>query len=135
MDNTVGSLTQYQKSVIIGTILGDGCLRIGKGRKNALLEINHSFKSKDYVDWKYQVLKNLVKSEPKARKGNGNRIAYRFCTKQLPELTKIKNDFYENNVKIIPTNLKLDPISLAVWYMDDGSKCRKSDIYLKYSAI
>ena len=27
MDNTVGSLTQFQKSVIKGTILGDGYLR------------------------------------------------------------------------------------------------------------
>jgi len=27
MDNTVGSLTQEQKSIIIGSILGDGYLR------------------------------------------------------------------------------------------------------------
>ena len=46
MDNTVGSLTQYQKSLIIGTIFGDGYLRIIPGRKNAFLEINHSFSQK-----------------------------------------------------------------------------------------
>jgi len=50
MDNTVGSLTQLQKSIIIGCILGDGYLRIFPGRKNALLEINHSLKAKEYVD-------------------------------------------------------------------------------------
>jgi len=69
MDNTVGSLTQEQKSIIIGSILGDGYLRIVPGRKNAFLEINHSISEKDYVDWKHQELKNLVKSPPKARKG------------------------------------------------------------------
>ena len=26
--------------------------------------------------------------------------------------------------------ITLDPLSLAVWYMDDGSRCRDSDIYL-----
>ena len=73
MDNTVGSLTQLQKSIIIGCILGDGYLRIFPGRKNALMEINHSAKAKDYVDWKYSVLENAVASEPKIRKGNGIR--------------------------------------------------------------
>ena len=24
----------------------------------------------------------------------------------------------------------IDPVVLAIWYMDDGSKCRDSDIYL-----
>jgi len=73
MDNTVGSLTQLQKSIIIGCILGDGYLRIFPGRKNALMEINHSAKAKDYVDWKYSALKNVSGSPPKIRKGNGIR--------------------------------------------------------------
>ena len=58
MDNTVGSLSQMQRSVIIGSLLGDGYLRIISGRRNAFLEINHSIKQKDYVDWKYAILKN-----------------------------------------------------------------------------
>ena len=52
MDNTVGSLTQLQKSLIAGSILGDGYMRIIPGRKNAFLEINHSYRAKEYVDWK-----------------------------------------------------------------------------------
>ena len=35
----MGSLTQIQKSVLIGCILGDGYLRIIKDRKNAILEM------------------------------------------------------------------------------------------------
>jgi len=130
MDNTVGSLSQFQKSVIIGTILGDGYLRIIKGRRNAFLEINHSYKAKHYVDWKYKVLKNITKGKPKARKCNGTRIAYRFYTVQMQELTDMYKKFYENGKKIIPLSLKLNPIILAIWYMDDGSKCRNSDVYL-----
>lgn len=130
MVNTVGSLIPFQKSLIIGTILGDGYLRIIPGRKNAFLEINHSFSQKDYVDWKFEKLKNICNSCPVVRKGNGKRIAYRFYTKQSPEITEIYNDFYKNGNKIIPDNLKLDAIALSVWFMDDGSKCGKSNFYL-----
>lgn len=130
MDNTVGSLTQLQRSIIIGTILGDGYLRIVSGRRNALLEINHALSQKEYVDWKYQMLSSLCKSGPKARTGNGARIAYRFTTKQHPEMTDLFRTFYGEGKKRIPNNLILDPIMLAVWFMDDGSKCRASDVYL-----
>ena len=130
MDNTVGSLTQFQKSVIIGSILGDGYIRIVPGRKDAFLEINHSIKAKDYVDWKYSVLKNICKSSPKARKSGEQRTAYRFFTKQHPEITVLSKRFYKDGKKIVSPDLKLDPVILAVWFMDDGSKTSKSDIYL-----
>lgn len=91
MDNTVGSLTQLQKSVIVGSLLGDGYIRIMLGRKDAFLEINHSIKAKEYVDWKYSVLKNICKSSPQKRKSGENRIAYRFFTKQHSEITDLLN--------------------------------------------
>jgi hypothetical protein len=130
MDNTVGSLTQIERSIIIGSILGDGYLRRVGGRKDALLEINHSVTQSAYVDWKYTGLKSLCKSGPVMRRSNGTRIAYRFTTRQHPELSRLKDLFYINDIKSIPDSLILDPMTLAVWYMDDGSKCRESDIYL-----
>ena len=128
-DNTVGSLTQKQKSLIIGTVLGDGYLRIIPKRKNAFLEINHSAKQKDYVDWKYEILKLIVKSKPKLRNGNGNRVAYRFFTQCIPEITNLFTCFYKDGKKIIPENLVINELSLAVWFMDDGSNSGGS-IYL-----
>lgn len=129
MDNTAGSLTQLQKSFIIGTLLGDGYIRQIKGRKNAFLEVNHSITQKEYVEWKYNILKNLTRSGPKARNSNGTRIAYRFFTRQYPEFTEIMDMFYKDKKKLIP-NLKLDPLMLAVWFMDDGSRCNKENVYL-----
>lgn len=122
MDNTVGSLTQLQRSLIIGSVLGDGYIRIMPGRKDAFLEVNHSLKAKDYVDWKYFVLKNICNSEPKERETNEGRHAYRFFTKQDKEITEIYNLFYRDGKKIIPKELEINPIVLAVWLMDDGSK-------------
>ena len=129
-DNTVGSLTQRQRSIVIGSILGDGYVRIMPGRADAFLEINHSISQKEYVDWKHRELKSICRSLPVARRGNGNRIAYRFFTKQHPDLTELYRLFYKGNMKIIPRRLVLDPLTIAVWFMDDGSKCRDSDIYL-----
>ncbi len=37
--------------------------------------------------------------------------------------------FYKNGVKHIPNDLIIDPLALAVWFMDDGNKSRSS-IYL-----
>ncbi len=118
----MGSLTSIQKSIIIGSVLGDGSLRKTENRRNALLEINHSFDYKDYVDWKYENLKNLVLTPPKWRKGNGKRIAYRFTTRSLPEITQFYEIFYGNGKKLIPKKIDLDPLAIAVWFMDDGSK-------------
>jgi hypothetical protein len=126
MDNTVGSLTEEQKSILIGTLLGDGTMRI---KKNAHLEINHAFSQKALVDWIFSKFSSLVKTPPKWRKGNGNREAYRFATQKLPILTPFYDLFYRNGRKVIPSNLKLSPLSLAVWFMDDGSNSYSS-IYL-----
>ncbi|MBI4038326.1 hypothetical protein HY387_01640 [Candidatus Daviesbacteria bacterium] len=126
MDNTVGSLTEEQKSILIGSLLGDGTMRI---KKNAHLEINHAFSQKALVDWMFSKFSSLVTTPPKWRKGNGKREAYRFATQKLPILTPFYNLFYKNGRKVIPTNLKLDALSLAIWFMDDGSKSYSS-IYL-----
>ena len=129
MDNTAGSLTQLQKSFVIGTLLGDGYLRQVKGRQNAFLEVNHSITQKEHVEWKYELLKNLTRSGPKSRRGKGTRVAYRFFTIQHPEFTKTMDLFYKDKKKCIP-DLILDPMILAVWFMDDGSRCSKDNVYL-----
>ncbi len=105
-------------------------MRIIPGRRDAFLEINHSFKAKEYVDWKFKNLRHICASSPRVRKNNEDRIAYRFFTKQHPEITKLYKLFYKDNRKMIPKNLILDPVSIAVWYMDDGSKSRDIDVYL-----
>lgn len=90
-------------------------------KKNALLEINHCAAQKDYVDWKFSILRDLVRTPPRLRTGNGSREAYRFTTLSLPELTPYYRDFYASGRKVIPS-ITLTPLTLAVWFMDDGCK-------------
>ena len=126
MDNTEGSLTEEQKQILIGLLLGDGAMR---KKTHALLEINHSYSQKEYVDWLYRQFKKYVGTPPKLRKGNGSRIAYRFTTKSVPVFTEFYDHFFRGNKKIVPKLLNLSPLTLAIWYMDDGSRC-DTDIYL-----
>lgn len=130
LDNTVGSLTQLERSIIVGSILGDGYVRIISGRNNAFLEINHSLRAKEYVDYKFSILKRIVKSSPVERATNDGRYAYRFFTRQHKDITSLYHLFYKNGKKIVPDRLQLDPVSLAIWYMDDGSSSRSNDVYI-----
>ena len=57
----MGSLSEFQKQLILGCVLGDGYMR---KKTHAHLQITHSLKQKDYVDWKYQKLKSLVSTPP-----------------------------------------------------------------------
>lgn len=118
-------LTEEQRSVLIGSLLGDGSMRC---KTNALLEINHSMAQRSYVDWKYGVFSDLVRTAPAARSGNGRRVAYRFVTRSVPVLTPYYRSFYPEGRKVVP-DIVLTPLALAVWLMDDGSRSRTS-VYL-----
>ena len=121
--NSVGSLLEIQKSLIEGCLLGDGYMRC---KTHAHLQITHSINQKTYVDWKYQLLKDYVLTKPKAYKGNGKRVGYRFFTRSLPLMTEFYKRYYKDKIKVIPKDLQLNSFSLAVWFMDDGSKSRNS---------
>lgn len=58
---------------------------------------------------------------PKQRSDNKQ---WYFQTRFLQDISKYKEIFYKNRIKIVPENIKdflTSPLSLAIWYMDDGS--------------
>lgn len=138
-------ITKRQKEIIIGTILGDGYLQ-KTGKKNARLKLEHSEKQKEYIFWKYEELKNLMQNKPKlierySPKWKKTFKYYRCQTNSMNLLGKYKKYFYNSQgKKFIPENIKnllKSPLSLAVWYMDDGhfyARDKVAYIYLpKYS--
>jgi len=125
MGNAVGSLSEVQHAIVIGTLLGDGSMRC---KTNALLEVNHSSHQWSYVQWKYRHLAELVGTPPRVRRGNGDRVACRFVTLSLPALTPYYRLFYEAGRKRVP-EVELSPLTLAVWFMDDGCRSRNA-VYL-----
>ena len=125
--------TKEQHSLIFGSLLGDGTMRMGKGSKNANFKVEQGLDQKEYVFWKYHILKNFVITKPNVSyryKVDGTRYAksWWFRTIRHPLLTRIYKlfylgDGYRTGRKIIPKQLKnnLDPMAVAIWIMDDGS--------------
>lgn len=131
MDNTVGSrenLSLKQKEVLIGTLLGDATLELN-GRYPRL-RIDHSLKQKSYVEWKYKIFQSLTTRKMKylSRLDSIRMKRYHHCkfdTISTPLLSEYYTKFYPNKQKQIPKNIVRilrSPLSLAVWYMDDGYK-------------
>jgi len=122
------NLKQREFGVLVGTILGDAY--IDQYSNDARVAIMHSLKQKEYVNWKYQELKRFVKMSPMGSEYYDSRYNkkyfwWRFQTRRFPEFKRVAKLFYEGKRKIIPGNIDkilTNPISLAVWYMDDGGR-------------
>lgn len=134
-------LTKRQRDAVIGMLLGDAWLQ-KTGKRSARLRLKHSVKQRDYIYWKYELLKNYMQSEPKLiRRYNPiwekSYSYYRCQTHSSPEFGKMRRKFYENNCKTIPADINKilkSPFTLAIWYMDDGYYYKRdkiSCIYLK----
>lgn len=119
-------LSDRAKSVILGSILGDGSLKIQNKYSNASLQIRHSEIQKEYLLWKAKELKEIGgDSSIGVQKADGyskNR-KWRFVSKRLPSLTELHHLTYKNNkLRIRRTWLnQMTALSLAVWWCDDGS--------------
>jgi len=121
-----------QFDVMIGSLLGDArleCRSIGlRGPVTARFRAHHGEKQKEYVFWKYEILKNLVLKEPREilwdnPKRELHEVSWYFHTQSLEKFGKLYAAFYKNGVKILPENIfdLFTPQMMAVWFMDDGS--------------
>jgi hypothetical protein len=115
-------LSAGARSVIVGSLLGDGYLY-----PNGCLQIEHQLDHGGYVDWKYGMLAEVAGKEPvtierfDCRTGRTYRSS-RFYTKAV--LKPYRDVFYRERKKIVPLGIDdlLDPMALAVWFMDDGGR-------------
>ena len=120
-------LTKQQTNVLVGTILGDGFLQ-KTGEKNARLRLEHGHNQKDYCFWKGSIFGRLFQGKPSylERIHPKSKETYKYCRWQstaTPAFGKWRKYFYPEGKKIIPSNIGdflTHPITLAVWYMDDG---------------
>ena len=120
------TMTERQKQTLVGMLLGDAHLERQRGALTARLKIEHSLAQKAYVDWKYNEWRDWVRTPPKARVRR-NRLGTSstnigFTTLSHDEFERFRLAFYRNGRKVIPVDLQLTPLSMAVWFMDDGSR-------------
>lgn len=127
MGNTVGSrgvLTSRQEEILIGTLLGDAHLE--KNGRFTRLRIDHYDKHKEYIFWLASEFQPFsLKPRQIFEVDRRNRKTYsrwHFSTKSLPIFEEYRELFYINGKKVVPACLFhiITPLSLAIWYMDDG---------------
>lgn len=126
-------ITERQRDIIIGTLLGDGHLE--KRGDSVRLAVCHSEKRLSYITWKYNELRTLVSESIKHYSYTDPRTGrtygfYIFKTVAHPFFGELYREFYRDGVKVVPRRIKemLTPLALAVWYMDDGSLSKGAPI-------
>jgi hypothetical protein len=118
------SLTNTQKQIIVGSMLGDGCLYRDNNKSNYKLSFSHCEKQHQYFNYKINLLSPFIISSNKSIDKRGNSIMLQTRTITHPELNEFANMFYDQNrIKHIPDNIEIyfTPLTLAIWIQDDGN--------------
>lgn len=120
------SLSASCKQILLGSILGDGMLKIYKGYKNARFTTRHSIIQEAYCLWKAEKLKEIASSKSiqyQKPDGFSQNCKLSFQSRALQELTQIYDEAYKNNKLVIKRKWLnyLTPLALCIWWLDDGS--------------
>lgn len=122
------SLSDIQNRFLLGDLLGDGNITDW-----GMYQCSHSYKQKGYIEYKREILSNLIspnfnfKENTVQNYQNGKQYrSYYLRTMGNKYLKKIYNEFYIGGIKKFPYEYLeqsgFDAYSLAIWYMDDGSR-------------
>lgn len=117
-------ITERQMEIICGSLLGDGTMWKTRN-ENQVSYFSATTTKKDYAEWEYAELQNLctrpILTRERERKGTRT-IAYEVNTASHPIFRNLRQAWYPEGKKIVPEDVStwLTPLTLAVWYMDDG---------------
>lgn len=133
----INKLTEEEFQVILGTVLGDTHLYKRYENGNCAGTCNHCVDQEELIFTKYKYLKN-ISAEPRLinkydeRLKNPEYKQWYWYINSNPALNDVYHMFYKDKVKYINEDLieKIEPLGLAIWYMDDGSKYQDYGGYL-----
>src|SRR5918996_431784 len=130
-DNAEGSrsssrlnLSHWQRSVLVGTLLGDGCL--AKHGHWHRLHVKHKLAHRVLAEFKRNVFRNVVSMQLHEfdQRIRGKRYpCVQFATRTHPVFTEWHSRFYRERRKVVPEEIDrwMTPLAVAVWFMDDGA--------------
>lgn len=141
-------LTQEQKDILIGTLLGDSTMRLSAGVPVYAIKFEQGIRYKEYVEHLFGIFQPYCGSSPNIRtikKGEDRQSIY-FATYRHDDFIFYYNYFYvitdsasetgkvtKKGIKIVPKNIHklLTARAVAYWFMDDGtfSKSGKKSYY------
>lgn len=134
--SNIVQLTEIQKSVLYGALLGDGSLIKHKNGINA--QFSYLSKSEQHVKFIAQYFEEYI-SKIGIRSSSyfdqrTNKTYYRTRFRTITDIgfTEEYNKWYLNGVKHIPNDLILNPMICLIWYIGDGGICNgKQSQYIK----
>ena len=115
------------KSLILGSLLGDGSLKKEPKYANICFKFRHSIVQKDHFDWKVSLLKEIsTKKSVQLQQPDGYSINKKvlFQSSACPQLTELWKLVCDNGNNLVIARHWLNhltEISLAVWWFDNGS--------------
>ena len=121
------SLSDHMIQIILGSLLGDGSLKIHAGYANARFSFRHSVKAAEYFHWKVEQLRAIASEScvfvQTDDGGFSDKDKLRFQSRALPELTEIYQLTHkQHHFRIRRKWLnQMSALSLAIWWLDDGS--------------
>lgn len=120
-------MTKQTKNAIIGTLLGDGWLEKQSNSGKALFRIKARSDKLAYLKW---LRGKLIKLNPSPIKQIKAANQCYFYTETRKDIGDMYSQFYPNGVKVVPKALLHEmnhPMSLAIWYQEDGTLDRSSN--------
>jgi hypothetical protein len=121
-------LTAELKNILIGLLLGDLYLQKTPKSRNNMLRFIQGTVNQDYAFHLYELFKEFCSAAPKISnapvdKRTGKTYSrVRFNTYSLPCFNELRDLFYVENKKVIPSNIGdlLTIEGLCYWICDDG---------------
>jgi len=117
-------INMKQKQIIVGHILGDGCIYRDGPNSMYKIGVGHKEAHKQYFHWKIAMFDPFINTWRRNVDKRKNSVMLNATTICHPEIKQFANMFYlPNRIKIVPNNLDIfmTPLALAVWIMDDGN--------------
>ncbi|MGI9616636.1 MAG: recombinase RecA [Acidimicrobiales bacterium] len=111
-------LSDFQWEVVLGGLLGDGALSPSRSGHAARYRFGHGKAQAAYADWKASLFANVSVS-----RSSNQKEAVFHDVQPLPELAELRQAVYQSDGSKFLSHdyLKaLTPLSLALWYQDDG---------------
>ena len=134
-------LTSVQMDVLAGLMLGDGCLFKYKPSHKPYLAITRSVRDIEYLKWTQKIYNPFISREIFIRDTYDKRTQkeYHQCfltTRHASAFENSYNEWYSNGKKVLPNNIELNPLVMAVWFCDGGwigYSCSKNRLKIKLS--
>ena len=120
-------LTETHQEILVGLLLGDGCLETQNGGRTYRLKIEQSARHEAYVRHIHELFSEWVLTPPRRRLNRASNgtitINWAFQTVSHEAFQPYGLQFYGGSRKKVPELITdwLTPRGFAYWFMDDGS--------------